>query len=144
MKKEKVRHYLKDTDLTPKEIEKVLALSGKVKKHPDLFRLRLQNKTVALLFEKASLRTKFTLQIGVNEMGGYTVVNDGKIPDREPIQDIARNLERWVDIVVARVYSQATLEELANYSSVPVVNGLSDLYHPCQALADMLTIEEHF
>ena len=77
-------------------------------------------------------------------MGGYSVLNDGRIPDREPIGDIARNLERWTDIIVARVYAHSTLEELKNYSKVPVVNALSDLYHPCQVLADMLTLEEHF
>lgn len=142
--KSKIKHYLKDTDLTPKQIEHLLKLSAEIKKHPELFSSKLKNKTVALLFEKASLRTKFTLQIGIAEMGGYSVINDGKIPDREPIKDIARNLERWVDIVVARVYSQDTLEELANYSKVPVVNALSDLYHPCQVLADMLTLKEHF
>ena len=137
-------HYLKDTDLTSKEIEHLLKVSAEMKKHPELFNARLKNKTVALLFEKASLRTKFTLQIGIAEMGGYSVLNDGKIPDRESLGDIARNLERWVDVIVARVYSQATLEELTNYSKVPVVNALSDLYHPCQVLADMLTLQEHF
>lgn len=142
--KSKIKNFLKDTDLTSKEIEHLLKVSAEIKKHPELFSSRLKNKTVALLFEKASLRTKFTLQIGINEMGGYSVINDGKIPDREPIGDIARNLERWVDIVVARVYSQATLEELTNYSKIPIVNALSDKYHPCQALADMLTLQEHF
>src|SRR3989344_8934937 len=137
-------HYLKDTDLTPAQIKQVLALSAEVKKYPARFASRLKNKTVALLFEKASLRTKFTLQIGVAEMGGYSVLNDGRIPDREPIGDIARNLERWTDIIVARVYAHSTLEELKNYSKVPVVNALSNLYHPCQVLADMLTLKEQF
>lgn len=142
--KSKIKHYLKDTDLNPKQIEQLLRMSAEIKKHPELFCSRLKNKTAALLFEKPSLRTKFTLQIGIAEMGGYSVIKDGKISDREPIGDIARNLERWVDIVVARVYSQATLEELTNYSKVPVVNALSDLYHPCQVLADMLTLKEYF
>ncbi len=138
------KNYLKDTDFTPKEIEHLLAVSAEIKKYPERFISKLKNKTVALLFEKASLRTKFTLQIGVEEMGGFSVLNDGKIPDREPIQDITRNLERWVDIIVARVYSQSTLEEIARYTSLPVVNALSDVYHPCQAMADMLTLQEHF
>jgi ornithine carbamoyltransferase len=137
-------NYLKDSDFTPKQIKEILALSVKVKTEPKVFSQVLKGKTVALLFEKASLRTKFTLQIGIEQLGGYSVLNDGKIPDREPIADIARNLERWVDLVVARVYAHATLEELAKNCSKPVVNALSDMYHPCQILADMLTLQERF
>ncbi len=144
IKNNRVRHYLADTDLEPGEILKVLALAAKIKKQPQKYRAAFKNKTVALLFEKLSLRTKFTLQIGVHEMGGFTVVNDGRIPDREPVADIARNLTRWVDLVAARVYSHSVLEDLARHSEVPVVNALSDLYHPCQILADMLTLKEHF
>src|SRR3989338_4834503 len=136
--------FLKDTDLNKEQVEYLLDMSGKIKKQPQTFKSTLPGKTVALLFDKASLRTKFTLQIGIHEMGGYSVINEGKIPDREPIADIARNLERLADIIVARVYAQATLEELTNYSKIPVVNALSDKYHPCQALADMLTLKEHF
>lgn len=136
--------YLKDNDFSAKQIAEVLELSAKIKAHPAAFASALKGRTVALLFEKASLRTKFTLQIGIQQMGGYSVLNDGKIPDREPIADIARNLERWVDIVVARVYAHSTLEELARFCRAPVVNALSDWYHPCQVLADMLTLKEHF
>lgn len=136
--------FLKDTDLNKEQVEYLLDMSGKIKKQPQKFKSTLKGKTVALLFEKASLRTKFTLQIGIHEMGGYSVINEGKIPDREPIADIARNLERWADIIVARVYAQSTLEELAFYARVPVVNALSNLYHPCQVLADMLTLKEQF
>jgi ornithine carbamoyltransferase len=137
-------NYLKDDDFSPKQIKEVLELSARVKAEPQAFSQVLQGKVVALLFEKASLRTKFTLQIGIEQLGGYSVLNDGKIPDREPIADIARNLERWVNMVVARVYAHATLEELAKNCSKPVVNALSDLYHPCQILADMLTLQEKF
>lgn len=145
MKKTKsAKHFLKDTDLTAAEVREVLALSADIKQHPEKFRATLNNKTAALLFEKLSLRTKFTLQIGVHQMGGFTVVNDGRIPDREPVKDIARNLARWVNVVVARVYSQEVLEDLAGSSPIPVVNALSDRYHPCQILADMLTLQEHF
>lgn len=136
--------YLKDTDFSRQQLEEILDLSADIKKRPKAYGAALKGKTVALLFEKASLRTKFTLQIGVSQMGGFTVLNDGKIPDREPIADIARNLERWVDVIVARVYSQATLEELAACSKVPVVNALSNLFHPCQILADMLSLKERF
>jgi len=137
-------HYLCDTDLSAEQIEQVLNLSAEVKKNPEAFSSVLKNKTVALLFEKSSLRTKFTLQIGIQQMGGYSVINEGSIPDREPVKDIARNLSRWADIIVARVYSQTTLEQLAEHSLIPVVNALSNLYHPCQILADMLTLKEQF
>ncbi|MEK7618029.1 MAG: ornithine carbamoyltransferase [Patescibacteria group bacterium] len=136
--------YLKDNDFLAKQIAEVLDLSANIKARPMDFGSALKGRTVALLFEKASLRTKFTLQIGIGQMGGYSVLNDGKIPDREPIADIARNLERWVDIVVARVYAHSTLEELAKFCRVPVVNALSDWYHPCQVLADMLTLKEKY
>ena len=99
--------YLKDNDFLAKQIAEVLDLSANIKARPMDFGSALKGRTVALLFEKASLRTKFTLQIGIWQMGGYSVLNDGKIPDREPIADIARNLERWVDIVVARVYAHS-------------------------------------
>ncbi len=137
-------NYLKDNDIPSRQIKEILALGVKVKAEPQAFSQVLKGKTVALLFEKASLRTKFTLQIGIQQLGGYSVLNDGKIPDREPIADIARNLERWVDVVVARVYAHSTLEELARNCSKPVINALSDLYHPCQILADMLTLQEKF
>lgn len=137
-------NYLKDDDLQPSQIKAILELSKQVKARPQDFNEVLKGRVVALLFEKASLRTKFTLQIGIQQLGGYSVLNDGKIPDREPIADIARNLERWVDVVVARVYAHSTLEELSGNCGKPVINALSDVYHPCQILADMLTLQEHF
>lgn len=140
----KAKDYLKDDDLSANQINQILELSLDIKKHPAAYSSALKGKTVALLFEKASLRTKFTLEIGIRQLGGYSVLNDGKIPDREPIADIARNLERWVDLVAARVYSHSTLEEFSRYCRVPVVNALSDSFHPCQVLADMLTLKEKF
>jgi ornithine carbamoyltransferase len=97
-----------------------------------------------MLFEKPSLRTKLTFDLAMTQMGGAAVFMEGPIGVREPLKDVARNLDRWVNGIVARVFAQATVEGLAQWSSVPVVNALSDAFHPCQALADVLTIRERF
>jgi ornithine carbamoyltransferase len=97
-----------------------------------------------MLFEKPSLRTRMTFELAIQELGGFALIHEGQIGLREPLKDMARNLERWFSGIVARTFSQKTLDELARWSSVPVVNALSDLYHPCQALADMQTLRERF
>ena len=97
-----------------------------------------------MLFEKPSLRTKLTFELAMKQMGGGSVFIEGPIGVREPLKDVARNLDRWVNGLVARVFLQSTVDGLAQWSRVPVINALSDLYHPCQALADMQTIREHF
>jgi ornithine carbamoyltransferase len=99
---------------------------------------------VALLFEKPSLRTRLTFELAIRQLGGNSVFCDGPVGGREPLKDVARNLDRWVNGIVARVFAQETIEELAQWASVPVINALSDLYHPCQALADVQTIRERF
>ena len=119
-------------------------LRVEVKRKPRAFRSALDGKSAALLFEKPSLRTRLTFELGVQQLGGSVVTVDGPIGVREPLKDVARNLDRWVDVIVARTFEQETIEFLANWAQVPVVNALSDLYHPCQALADMMTIREHF
>ncbi len=106
----------------------------------------LDGKTVALLFEKPSLRTRVSFEVGIRQMGGdciYLSKDDVGLGVREPVADVARVLDRWVDAIVARVFSHQSLVELAKYASKPVVNALSDLEHPCQAIADLLTILEH-
>ena len=106
----------------------------------------LAGLSLAMLFEKASLRTRTTFMVGMSQLGGFAVdlMNEHtQIGVRESIPDIARNLERWVDALMARVYAHRTLEELAAWADIPVINGLSDLTHPCQALADVLTMREH-
>jgi len=96
------------------------------------------------LFEKPSLRTRVTFELAIKQLGGDSITCTGPIGDREPIKDVARNLDRWTHGIVARVFAQATIDELANWSCVPVINALSDLYHPCQAMADVLTLKEQF
>ena len=132
-----------DLDLSHDELRSLLDLAGEVKRHRREFRNELEGQSAALLFEKPSLRTRLTFELAVQQLGGTVVSCEGPIGGREPVKDVARNLERWVNVIVARTFKQDTIDELARWSSVPVVNALSDLYHPCQALADMLTLREH-
>jgi ornithine carbamoyltransferase len=133
-----------DLDLTGDELAYLLDLSTEVKQSPRDYSNALAGKSIALLFEKPSLRTKLTFELAIKELGGGSVFVDGPIGVREPLKDVARNLDRWVHGIVARVFAQSTVEGLAQWSSVPVINALSDAFHPCQALADVLTIREHF
>jgi ornithine carbamoyltransferase len=138
-------HVLLDTDLTPDETRQVLELGLEVKRNPRDFGSVLRGRYAAMLFEKPSLRTRVTFELGMKQLGGDAVFQDhkaGRIGEREPARDMARNLDRWFDVIIARTYSQDTLEDLAEWSSVPVVNALSGMYHPCQALADYLTLRE--
>ncbi len=140
-------HFLTDLDLTPTELRTLLALAAQVKAAPGNYADCLAGRSIAVLFEKPSLRTRVTFELAVKQLGGDSVFldhRDGRIGEREPARDVARNLDRWVDAVVARTYSQSTMEELARWSSVPLINALSDRYHPCQALADFQTLGERF
>src|SRR5271157_3977531 len=136
--------FLRDLDLTGDELLYLLDLAASVKRAPRDYAHALAGKSVALLFEKPSLRTKLTFELAIRQLGGDSVFMDGPIGVREPLKDVARNLDRWVNGIVARVFAQSTVEDLARWSSVPVINALSDAYHPCQALADVATIREHF
>jgi ornithine carbamoyltransferase len=133
-----------DLDLSTDELIAVLSLAGEVKRNPSRFANALTGRYLSLLFEKPSLRTRLTFELAIKQLGGDAVTSVGPIGDREPLKDIARNLDRWTNCIVARTFRQTTIEELARWSSVPVVNALSDLFHPCQALADMQTIEGRF
>ena len=140
-------HFLTDLDLTPTELRALLALATQVKVAPGDYADCLGGRSIAVLFEKPSLRTRVTFELAIKQLGGDSVFldhRDGRIGEREPARDVARNLDRWVDAVVARTYSQSTMEELARWSSVPLINALSDRYHPCQALADFQTLGERF
>ncbi len=109
--------------------------------------MRLDAKQMVLMFEKASLRTRLAFETGINTMGGNAIFVDqtnSPLGERETIADVARNLERWVDVIVLRTYAHDTITEMAANSRVPVINALSDFEHPCQALADFMTLEEHF
>jgi ornithine carbamoyltransferase len=136
--------FLKDLDLTDDELLYLLDLAAEVKSSPGEYAHALDGKNVAMLFEKPSLRTKLTFELAMKQLGGGSVFLEGPIGVREPLKDVARNLDRWVNGLIARVFLQSTVDGLADWSRVPVINALSDLYHPCQALADMQTIREHF
>jgi ornithine carbamoyltransferase len=133
---------LRDLDLTGEELLYLLDLAAEVKREPGDFAGAMTGKSIALLFEKPSLRTRLTFELAIRQLGGSSVFVDGPIGVREPLKDVARNLDRWVNAIVARVFAQQTVEDLALWSSVPVINALSDAYHPCQALADMQTVRE--
>ncbi|MBI3696931.1 MAG: ornithine carbamoyltransferase [Acidobacteria bacterium] len=136
-----------DLDLTTGEAAALLALAAQVKRSPRKYAHKLTGRYLALLFEKPSLRTRMTFELAIQQLGGgavFSEFNGHRIGDREPIQDVARNLERWVQGIVARTHDQRTIDELARWSAVPVINALSDLYHPCQALADFFTLQEKF
>ena len=135
---------LRDLDLTDDELLYLLDLAAEVKQSPASYAHALDGKSIALLFEKPSLRTRLTFELAIKQLGGDAVFVDGPIGVREPLKDVARNLDRWVNGIVARVFLHSTVEDLAAWSSVPVINALCDLYHPCQALADMQTLRERF
>jgi len=142
--KASARNLRSDLDLSNDELSYLLDLALEVKRVPREFAQSLAGKSIALLFEKPSLRTRLTFELAIKQLGGDSVFSEGPIGFREPLKDVARNLDRWVNGIVARVFSHATVEELARWSAVPVVNALCDSYHPCQALADVLTIRERF
>ncbi len=136
--------FTQDLDLSIDELHSLLDLSAQVKRNPTRFARALAGRYAALLFEKPSLRTRITFELAVKQLGGDSILSTGLIGEREPIKDVARNLDRWTNLIVARTFTQRTVQDLAKYSSVPVINALSDLYHPCQALADVLTVKEKF
>ena len=131
-----------DLELTAEEVASLMELAAKVKKKPEQFRDALRGRNVALMFEKPSLRTRLTFELAARQVGAETVLSIGPVAEREPVKDVARNLARWVQCIVARTFEQETIDELARNSVVAVVNALSDLYHPCQALADVFTLKE--
>lgn len=142
-----VGDLLTGLEWTPSEVAELLDLAARVKARPERFRRTLVGKFIALIFEKPSLRTRVTFEIGAASLGAGTVFLDQtrmRLGEREPVRDVARNLERWVQAIVVRTYAQQVLEELAAQARVPVINALSDRFHPCQALADLFTLREHF
>jgi ornithine carbamoyltransferase len=133
-----------DLDLTQEELIQILQLAAEVKRRPAAYHSALSNRILSLLFEKPSLRTRITFEVAAKQLGGDSIQSIGPVGGREPVKDVARNLARWTDLIVARTFKQKTVDELASWSGLPVINALSDLYHPCQALADMLTLKEHW
>ena len=134
-------------DITGNEIEAILALAHDVKTNPMDYRWALDAKQMVMFFEKASLRTRLTFESAMNTLGGSAMFVDqtqSPLGERESLADIARNVERWVQVIVLRTYAHDTITEMAQYATVPVINALSDLEHPCQAIADFMTLEERF
>jgi ornithine carbamoyltransferase len=134
-------------DFSSTELQGILDLAALVKARPADFRDALRGKQVVLFFEKPSLRTRLTFEAGIASLGGTSFFVDqtrSRLDEREPLSDIAHNLERWVHAVVLRTFEHATVTGMAEHASIPVVNALSDLEHPCQALADYMTLQERF
>ena len=134
-------------DLGPQGVEAVLHLTELMKSRPSVFQRSLAGKQMVMFFEKPSLRTRLTFEAGMTSLGGTAMFVDqskSRLDAREKLSDIAQNLERWVDVIVLRTFAHETIEGMARYASVPVINALSDLEHPCQALADYFTLHERF
>jgi ornithine carbamoyltransferase len=135
------------SDLTSREIDDILRLSASLKKLQKQGRTHqpLKGKSLGMIFEKSSTRTRVSFEVGMYQLGGQALflsANDLQIGRGEPIADTARTLSRYLDGIMIRTFAQATVEELARHASIPVINGLTDLHHPCQALADLFTIKE--
>jgi ornithine carbamoyltransferase len=138
-------HFLTGLELNKAQALKLLSLAQTIKQQPKEFNQALAGQSIVTLFEKPSLRTRVSFDIGINRLGGHAVYLDqqnGAMGGRESVKDFALNIATWADGIVARVNAHSSLQTLAEFSSVPVVNSLCDLYHPCQALADFLTLQE--
>lgn len=136
--------FLSVTQLRRQDLFALLSLAGDLRSK-SMFAQGLAGKSVVMIFEKPSLRTRVTFEVAIRQLGGWPILlgpAESKLGEREPIQDVARNLSLWVDAIVARVFSHQHLEDLALFASVPVINALSDVEHPCQVVADLLTLAD--
>ena len=137
--------FLSIRDFTPQEIREFIELGRLIKSNPELFAASLRGQTLALIFEKPSLRTRVSFDVGIHQLGGFSLylspaeINLGK---RESVYDVAKNLERMVQGIMIRTFAHEIVEQMAEYARIPIVNGLTDYSHPCQAMADFLTILE--
>jgi ornithine carbamoyltransferase len=141
------RDLLTGAEWGPTHVGELYKLASDVKAHPEQYRTALEGRFLALILEKPSLRTRVSFEVGMRSLGGAAVFLDhtvSRLGERESIPDVARNLSRWVQGIVARVFEQRELELLAQYANIPVINALSDRFHPCQAYADFFTLEERF
>jgi ornithine carbamoyltransferase len=141
------RDLLTGSEWSAARLGDLFHLTADVKTHPEKYRTALAGQFIALIMEKASLRTRVTFEVGMGSLGGHAVFLDqtaSPLGQRESIPDVARNLSRWVQGIVARVFEQRKLELLAQHATIPVINALSDDYHQCQALADFFTLQERF
>lgn len=141
----KFNHFLTVKDVSREQLLRLIDRARGIKARPKSYAQSLAGKSIVMLFEKPSLRTRVTFDIGIAKLGGHAVYLDqqnGALGVRESVRDFGANISQWADGIVARVYKQSTLNELAAGGTVPVINALSDLYHPCQALADFMTLAE--
>jgi ornithine carbamoyltransferase len=143
-----MKHLLKLFDLTPGEITEILDLADELKAElkNGISKPRLNGKTLGMIFQKSSTRTRVSFEVGMYQLGGmalYLNANDLQIGRGEPVEDTARVLSRYLDGIMIRTYAQEEVERLAEYSGIPVINGLTDLFHPCQVLADLMTMREY-
>ena len=141
------RDFLTVTDLSAAELARCLKLAAQLKRSRTLGQRALAGQTLALIFHKPSVRTRVSFQVAAAQLGGssiYLATEDIQLGKREPMQDVARTLSRYVRAIVVRTFSDDLLEQLAGHATVPVINALTDRHHPCQALADVLTIQEQF
>lgn len=144
---EKLQHLLTLKDLTQQQLLSLLQLAKDIKANPAQYSQALAGKSIVTLYEKQSLRTRVTFDIGIAKLGGHAVYldqNNGALGKRESVADFAKNISCWADAIVARTFSHKTVEDLAEHGSVPVINSLSDMYHPCQGLADFMALSEQF
>jgi ornithine carbamoyltransferase len=139
-----LRHFLRDDDVTPAEQTALLDLADQLKADP-LGTKALAGRTVAAIFEKNSTRTRFSFEVGISQLGGHPVIVDGRsmqLGREETIEDTSRVLSRYVDAVVWRTFAQKRIDSMASVASIPIVNALTDEFHPCQVLTDLMTIRE--
>jgi ornithine carbamoyltransferase len=143
----KLENFLADDQLSKTQILELIELAIKIKNNPAQYNQVLAGKSVAMIFEKPSLRTHVSFDMGIAKLGGHALYlgqQNGKLGERERVSDYAKNLSCYADAIVARVFENTAIEGLAEHASVPVVNALCDLYHPCQSLADFVTLAEIF
>jgi len=140
-----LNHFLADDQLNKNQLLALIELAIKIKNNPTDYNQALAGKSVAMIFEKPSLRTHVSFDMGINKLGGHALYlgqQNGKLGERERVSDYAKNLSCFADAIVARVFSHDSIQGLAKHGSVPVINALCDVYHPCQALADFVTLAE--
>lgn len=142
-----ISNFLADDELTKTQLLALIELAINIKNNPADYSQALAGKSVAMIFEKPSLRTHVSFDMGINKLGGHALYlgqQNGKLGDRERVSDYAKNLSCFADAIVARVFSHDSIQGLAEHASIPVINALCDIYHPCQALADFVTLTEFF
>jgi len=140
-----LNHFLADDQLNKNQLLALIELAINIKSNPADYNQALAGKSVAMIFEKPSLRTHVSFDMGINKLGGHALYlgqQNGKLGERERVSDYAKNLSCFADAIVARVFSHNSIQDLAKHGSVPVINALCDVYHPCQALADFVTLTE--